>query len=104
MRRATARAWSLGTLGACILLFTLWWTFVRAPGPETVCRHIVTVTMQEAGQSELSPMSQDALVRSLEDRCIQHKLDIVQLRGRVVYSKYAKCVLASSQLADIERC
>ena len=102
MKRATARAWALGSLGACILLFSLWWFFVRAPGPDSVCRHIVTVTMQDAGQ--MSPASQDALVRSLEDRCIQHKLDIIQLRGRVVYSKYAKCVLSSSHLADIERC
>jgi hypothetical protein len=104
MRRATARAWSVGTLAACVLLFALWWIYVRAPGPEAVCRHIVTVTMQEAGDSELSPASQDALVRSLEERCIQHKLDIVQLRGRIVYAKYAKCVLASTRLADIERC
>ncbi len=104
MRPAVARAWSVGMLAAVGLVFGLWWTFVRAPGPETVCRHIVDITMTEAGDSQLSPASQEAIVRSLEERCIQHKLDIIQLRGRVVYSKYAKCVLGSTQLADIERC
>jgi len=104
MRRGVARAWSVGMLAACGLVFGLWWTFVRAPGPETVCRHIVEVTMAEAGDSELSPASQDAIVRSLEERCVQHKLDIIQLRGRVVYSKYAKCVLGSTHLGEIERC
>lgn len=104
MKRSTARAWSAGCFAACVLLFALWWTFVRAPPPAEVCRHIIDVTMREAGASELAPASQDALMRSLEERCVTHKLDKIQLRGRVVYAKYAKCVLDSDNLADIERC
>jgi len=102
--RRFARALSVGMLLAVALLFGLWWLFVRATPPDEVCRHIVDVTMREAGEGSLAPDSQEALVRSLEERCVQHKLDKIQLRGRIEYARYAKCVMGSDRLMDIERC
>lgn len=99
-----ARAFSIGMLLAVLLLFGLWWAFVRAEPPQTVCRHIVDVTMREAGESSLSPESQDRMVSAIEERCVKHKLDKIQLRGRLDYARYTKCVMGSDRLSDIERC
>ena len=85
-------------------LVLLWAIFVRAPGPEAVCEHIVEVTLQEASSAEMSVESEASLVSGLQERCIEHKLDKIQLRGRVKYAQYAKCVMAASTLLDVESC
>ena len=85
-------------------LVLLWAIFVRAPGPEAVCEHIVEVTLQEASSADMSVESEASLVAGLQERCIEHKLDKIQLRGRVKYAKYAKCVMAASTLLDVESC
>ena len=96
-------------VGQAVFLFvatlvTLWWIFVRAPGPEEVCDHIVEVTLKEARSAQMNPESEAALVAGLQERCIKHKLDKIQLRGRVKYADYAKCVLAADTLLDVESC
>ena len=98
------RALSIGSLGAVALLFGLWWAFIRAPGPADVCAHIIDVTMRESGQSELAPESQTAVVDQLRERCMQHKVDKIQLRGRVVWARYARCVMAADTLDGLWRC
>ncbi len=85
-------------------LFVLWWIFVRAPGPQDVCEHIVQVTLAEAKDAQMNAESEAALMTGLQERCIEHKLDKIQLRGRVKYAKYAKCVLAADTLQAIESC
>jgi len=85
-------------------LVTLWWFFVRAPGPHEVCEHIVEVTLTEAQAADMNAQSESALVTGLQERCIEHKLDKIKLRGRVKYARYAKCVMSASTLLDIESC
>ncbi|MBV1860109.1 MAG: hypothetical protein KUG77_16975 [Nannocystaceae bacterium] len=96
-------------VGQAIFLFVatlvvLWAIFVRAPGPETVCEHIVTVTIEEAQAASMNPQSEAALMSGLQERCVTHKLDKMKLRGRVKYAEYAKCVTAATTLAQIETC
>lgn len=86
------------------LLFGFWWGWVRAPGPETVCEHIITVTKSEAEDRSLELQSEAALVQQMKERCMKHKLDKIQLRGRLVWAEYARCIVASEHLAEIGRC
>lgn len=104
MRPAVRRAVAVGSLGAIGLLFGLWFAYVRAPGPHDVCRHIIEVTMRESANQGIGGDGQDAVVAQLEERCLQQKLDKIQLRGRVVWAKYARCVVASNDLDTIWRC
>lgn len=98
------RALAVGCLSAVALLFGLWFAFVRAPGPQDVCRHIIDVTMRESSAQSIGVEAQDATLAALEAKCVQHKLDKVQLRGRVVWAKYARCVLGSDDLDTISMC
>lgn len=96
-------------LGQAVFLFVatlvvLWAIFVRAPGPADVCEHIVDVTMRDAQAASMNPQSEAALMAGLQERCVKHKLDKMQLRGRVKYAEYAKCVMAASTLAEVESC
>jgi len=96
-------------VGQAVFLFTatlmvLWWIFVRAPGPEELCEHIVQVTLDEARSANMNPQSEASLVSGLQERCIEHKQDKMQLRGRVKYAEYAKCVMSATTLLDVESC
>ena len=104
---SSARSWRIArwsVLGTLSVLFSLWWLYVRAPSPAEVCDHIVEVTRQEARQSGLSDEAEGAVIENLRERCVQHKLDKIQLRGRLQYATYAKCVLDRATLVEIERC
>ncbi len=85
-------------------LVALWAIFVRAPGPETICEHIVEVTVREAQAASMNPQSEAALMTGLQERCVKHKLDKMKLRGRVKYAEYSKCVMAASTLSEVEAC
>ncbi len=91
-------------LGLTIALFFVWWALIRAPGPVEVCDHIVEVTLREAGDQQLSDQTQARLIESTREQCIQHKRDKIQLRGRIKYASYAKCVVEAETLAAIGRC
>lgn len=91
-------------LGLVLVLFAVWWAFVRAPGPVAVCEHIMEVTLREAGDHALSHESLSRLVGSTRDQCLAHKRDKIQLRGRIKYAEYAKCVMAAETLGEIGRC
>jgi len=104
VRPASRRALTVGSLLALGLLFGLWFAFVRAPPPQQVCSHIIDVTMRESADQGVGGDGQDAVIGQLEQRCVQQKLDKIQLRGRVVWAKYAKCVMATNELESISRC
>jgi len=91
-------------LGLTLLLFIGWWAFVRAPGPVEVCDHIVDVTLREAGSRGLGMETEAQLVEATREQCIQHKLDKLQLRGRIKYAQHAKCVMEAQTLGEIGRC
>ena len=95
---------SFVVLGLTLLLFVLWWAFIRAPGPVEVCNHIVDVTLREAGGQAMEVETEARLVESTREQCIQHKLDKIQLRGRIKYAEYAKCVMRAQTLGEIGRC
>jgi hypothetical protein len=86
------------------ILFAAWWAFVRAPGPEEVCAHIAAVTKAEVEASGVSLESEAAVIEGIERRCVQHKRDKIQLRGRIKYAEYAKCVMAADTVAAIGKC
>ncbi len=104
MNRTFGRALAIGSVGAIAGLFGLWFAYVRAPGPQDVCRHIIEVTTREAADQGVGGAGQDAVVAQLEESCVKQKVDKIQLRGRVVWAKYAKCVMQADSLDDIWRC
>jgi hypothetical protein len=91
-------------LGLTLLFFVGWWIFIRAPGPMEVCEHIVAVTLREAGDQALSDESQARLLETTQQQCIEHKRDKIQLRGRIKYAQYAKCVVGAQTLSEIGHC
>jgi hypothetical protein len=60
--------------------------------------------MRETQAGGVGNEGQTALVSQLEERCMQQKLDKIQLRGRVVWAKYAKCVTEANDLDTIWKC
>ncbi len=92
---------ALGVAGALVAGAAL---MLRAPAPEALCDHILAVTLAEAEKTDLEPETRAQLERSLRDACIRHKRDKQRLRGRIVYARYARCVLEATTLAQIERC
>lgn len=95
---------SLAVFALTTTLFAAWWLFVRAPSPPAVCEHIIAVTIHESQAQGMSMEAEAPLIESLRERCIQHKLDKIQLRGRIKYARYAKCVLESTAVSAIDAC
>lgn len=94
---------SLGTLGAIAgSILAFWVIYVRAPGPEQVCAHLIALTRQDAGDA--APRAVDALVGRLEQRCVEDKARIMKMRDKIEYAKYARCVVAATTLETAERC
>jgi hypothetical protein len=104
MSRTVIRVLSLSMLGMTALVFALWWSYVRAPVPERVCERIVGVSLQDASDRGLSVDSRAKMAEMIGKRCQKLELDRIQLRGRLVYAEHAKCVMAASSLAEINRC
>lgn len=95
---------AMALLGASIGLTTAYFVWLRAPTPAEVCQHILDVTLAEAGDSDLSPETQDALVARIKDECVAHKENKLLLRGRIEYAQYARCVVEHDTLQGIEGC
>ena len=95
---------SIVVLVIVAVLFAAWWGFVRAPAPEAVCAHIAEVTKREVEAGGVSLESEAAVIEGIERGCVQHKRDKIQLRGRLAYADYAKCVMGSETLAAIGKC
>ncbi len=86
------------------VLLGLWLIYVKAPPPAELCEHISEVSLRESAARGMSADSQAAVLGGIREGCIQHKLDKIQLRGRIKYAAYAKCVMAADSLATIEKC
>ena len=56
----------------------------------------------DAGQAQAEGAG--ALVGQLEAKCITKLERKIQMRGKIVYAEYAKCVTAATTLSDAERC
>jgi hypothetical protein len=87
-----------------VALVGLWMLFVRAPPPAVVCDHIAEVAEHEAEREAVDPHTRDTLLEDIRSKCIQHKLDKIKLRGRIAYASYARCVMQSESLAEIDAC
>lgn len=95
---------SLVVLIIVAMVFGFWLGWVRAPGPGEVCDHIIEVTKREAEDRSMQMESEAALIGQMRDKCMKHKLDKIQLRGRLVWAEYAKCITGSTSLDEIGRC
>ena len=87
-----------GVLSLCVLTF--WWTYVRAPSPDEVCRHKIELVMQEAKAG----IDASALVDSLQKSCVKAAKQKIQLRGKIKYANYARCVAEAATLTQAETC
>ena len=95
----------LGTVMVLVLAVVgFYLAFVRAPSPVVVCQHIIDVTVAEAGEQAMSKDTQQTLLERMKQQCIEHKQNKLQLRGRLAYARYARCVVSSTTLRDIEAC
>ncbi len=90
------------SLVVLLTLVGLWLVYVRAPGPEAVCDHKIAITLHEAGDTPSPAL--DNLVDQLRLQCVKEKHKLLQLRGKIVYARQAKCILAATTLSAAERC
>ena len=94
----------LALLGITAGVTTAYFVWLRAPSPAVVCQHILDVTVAEAGESDLAPETQQALIARIKGECIAHKENKLLLRGRIEYAEYARCVVEHDTLRGIEGC
>ena len=85
-----------------LVLAGLWIAYVRAPAPELVCEHKIAITLAEAGDQHGGAV--DNLLDQLRLQCVKEKRKLLQLRGKIVYARQAKCIMAAATLSDAERC
>ncbi len=95
---------SMVMLAIVLLLFGFWWGWRRWAGPEAVCDHIIAVTKTQAEDRSMEVAAGAALIQQMKERCMKHKLDKIQLRGRLVWATYARCITDADNLTDIGRC
>lgn len=95
---------SMVMLAVALLLFGFWWGWVRAPGPDAVCQHIIAVTKSEAEDRSMNSATEATLIEQMNERCIKHKLDKLKLRGRLKWADYARCIVRGESLAEIGQC
>jgi hypothetical protein len=101
--RTVLRRVSLAVLVIAILsVFVFWLGWVRAPSPEQICRHKIELVIATVGQDQTE--GAEALIGQLEAKCVEAAKRKIQLRGKLVYADYAKCVIAAQSLMDAERC
>lgn len=84
------------------LLAALWIAFVRAAPPHEVCQRKADILRAEAGADH-----GDAVERLLDQYrlgCRKQAETLLQLRGKLVYARHARCVMAARTLAEAERC
>ena len=92
----------IGSLVVVFGIFVFWLGWVRAPSPQAMCRYKIELVIATAGEDQTE--GADALIGQLEAKCVAAAKRKIQLRGKIVYAKYAKCVTAATTLADAERC
>jgi len=85
-----------------LVLGGLWIAYVSAPEPEQVCEHKIAITLAEAGDQHGPAV--DNLLDQLKLQCVKEKRKLLQLRGKIVYARQAKCILAATTLSAAEKC
>ncbi|PRP98814.1 hypothetical protein ENSA7_64460 [Enhygromyxa salina] len=101
--RTVIRKVSVILLGLMIVgVFVFWFGWVHAPTPEQVCQHKIQLVHETVGEDQTD--GAEALVGQLEANCVIAANRKIQLRGKLVWAEYAKCVTAATTLADAERC
>ncbi len=85
-----------------LVLGGLWIAYVRAPEPELVCEHKIAITLAEAGDQHGPAVGN--LLDQLKLQCVKEKRKLLQLRGKIVYARQAKCILAATTLSAAEKC
>ena len=90
------------TLVLAAVVGVLWFLFVVAPPAHEVCQHKSDILVAEAGGAH------DDAVANLLDQyrlsCRKQADKTLQLRGKVAYARWAKCVMGSKTLSEAERC
>jgi hypothetical protein len=87
---------------AVIAVGVFWFGWVRAPSPQDICQHKVELVFGTVGEDQRE--GAEALVGQLEVKCVEAAKKKIQLRGKIVYADYAKCVIAATTLDEAERC
>jgi hypothetical protein len=101
--RATARKIALAVVAVlAVAVIVFWFGWVRAPSPEQICRHKIELVVATVGEEQTE--GAEALVGQLEAKCVSAAQRKIKLRGKLVYAKYAKCVMAAQTLMEAERC
>ena len=102
IRRVIARVAAIFVILVVVAIFVFWYGWVRAPSPEEICAHKSQLVIETAPPEQRE--GAEALVAQLEVKCIQAAQRKIKLRGKLVYAKYAKCVMAATTLTEFERC
>ncbi len=85
-----------------VVLGTLWMLYVRAPDPEAVCAHKIAITLAEVGDQHNDAATN--LLDQLRLQCVKEKRKLLELRGKIVYARQAKCIMAATTLGAAETC
>ena len=85
-----------------VVLGTLWMLYVRAPAPEVVCQHKIAITLADVGDQHGDAAAN--LLDQLRLQCVKEKRKLVELRGKIVYARQARCIMAATTLSAAERC
>lgn len=83
-------------------IFVFWLGWVRAPSPHEICQHKVDLVFSTVGEEQRE--GAEALAGQLEVKCVEAAQTKIRMRGKLVYAKFAKCVMAAKTLDEAERC
>jgi hypothetical protein len=101
--RAVIRKVGLAVLAVvCVGVVVFWLGWVRAPSPEQICKHKVELVLATVGEDQRE--GAEVLISQLELKCVTAAKRKIQLRGKLVYADYAKCVMRAESLMEAERC
>lgn len=84
------------------VLTGLWIAFVSAPPPHEVCQRKAQILLTETGGEHGEAV--ENLLDQYRLHCRKQTEKLLQLRGKLVYARHAKCVLAATTLNEAERC
>ena len=80
-------------------IFAFWYGWVKAPSAQALCDHKIDLVRAEAEDRDAEP-----LIELLRQTCVDNAQRRVQMRGKLKYAVYARCVVKSKTLAESERC